>query len=129
MPINLDTALGVHPLMLRLRTRRAEVLAANIANADTPHYKARDVDFRQVLSQVNPGVPLERTNPAHMTGSPGPDAVPLAYRIPLQPALDGNTVEPQVEKAAFMDNALRYQASLRFLDGKVKSILSALRGE
>lgn len=129
MPLDIDNALGIHPQTLSLRARRAEVLAANIANADTPNYKARDLDFRSALDWAQQTLSLRRTHAAHLGGPSDPAAVVLAYRVPLQPSLDGNTVEPQVERAAFMDNALRYQASLRFLEGKVKSILTALRGE
>ncbi len=129
MAMDIDSALGIHPRMLALRARRAEVLARNIANADTPQYKARDVDFSRVLDEARSGLSLTVTHPAHLGAGGGPTGIPLAYRVPMQPALDGNTVEPQVERAAFLDNALRYHASLRFLDGKVKSILTALRGE
>jgi flagellar basal-body rod protein FlgB len=129
MPLDIDSALGIHPRMLALRTRRAEVLAANIANADTPNYKALDLDFQRVLSRAQGTLRLVRSHPDHLSGDRTPAEVALSYRIPVQPSLDGNTVEPQVERAAFMDNALRYQASLRFLNGKVKSILTALRGE
>ncbi len=132
MPISFDSALGIHAQALLLRARRNELLASNIANADTPGYKARDLDFRQVLGAARDDqVPLERTNQRHLSlendsGIPG---VELQYRVPNQPSLDGNTVDPDLEKTAFAENALRYNASLTFLDRKFRGLLLALKGE
>ena len=132
MPISFDSALGIHARALRLRARRNELLASNIANADTPGYKARDLDFRQVLGAADgERVHLARTNQRHLpleneSGIPG---VELRYRVPNQPSLDGNTVDPDLEKTAFAENALRYNASLTFLDRKFRSLLLALKGE
>jgi flagellar basal-body rod protein FlgB len=133
MPINFDTAFGIHDEALRVRTQRARVIAANLANADTPHYKARDMDFRQVLGAMtdgNAGTVMRTTHPRHLSGGDSPlPGAELLYRVPNQPALDGNTVDPSVEQAAFMSNAVRYQASLRFLSSKVKTLLTAIRGD
>ena len=130
MAINFDKALGIHPQALTLREKRSEVLAANLANADTPGFKARDLDFRTVLKKVQPQAEsLESTHSSHIVpGRPALGAT-LQYRIPNQPSLDGNTVETHIEQAKYTENALQYQASLRFVNGRVSGILTALRGE
>ena len=129
----IDTVFGVSPDALSLRSRRTELIANNIANADTPHYKAVDIDFKTALAQARNGLApggLQRTDTQHIGGSGitglGAD---LGYRIPKQPSLDGNTVEVDREHIAFMDNAIRYQASLNFLNGRIQGLLLALRGE
>lgn len=134
MPFNIDAALGIHPQALAVRARRAEVLAANIANADTPNYKARDVDFRALLgaAQTQPAnARLVTTHAAHQSDALGTGAADggLRYRTPQQPSIDGNTVDPQTEYAQFAQNALQYQASLTFLGGRIKGLLTAIRGD
>ena len=125
-----DKVFGIHEQALKLRARRAEILAANLANADTPGYKARDLDFRSILAeQSRPGVRLEATRPGHIAppaGALGADA--LKYRIPQQPSLDGNTVETEREQVEYSANAVRYQASLRFLDGAIRTLRTAIKG-
>jgi flagellar basal-body rod protein FlgB len=111
MPMPLDSYLGVHPQALKLSAQRSEVLAANMANADTPNYKARDVDFKTALA-------------ASANGSTGG-----LYRVPLAPSLDGNTVDVHVEQANFAQNAIRYQSSLAFLSGKFRSLVTAITGQ
>lgn len=133
MPISIDSALGVHAQALIIRGRRAEVLAANMANADTPNYKAKDIDFKTALSQASSGagsVALATTNPSHLsisTSAGQGDSV--LYRTPSAPSLDGNTVDTQIEQAEFTDNAVRYEASLNFVGQKIKGLLSAIRGD
>jgi flagellar basal-body rod protein FlgB len=141
MPMDIDQALGIHALALRLRAARAELLAANLANSDTPGFKARDLDFRaafeQALGQTTTpatAVVLRVTHPAHLAGGTAGGLDPsleafVRYRVPMQPALDGNTVDARREQAEFMDNAVRYQASLTFLGGKLRTLLMAIRGE
>jgi flagellar basal-body rod protein FlgB len=125
-----DKLFGVHPQALQLRAKRAEVLAANMANADTPGYKARDVDFKQVLrGQLNPPVQVVTTRKGHI--QPGQNTAAsslLRYRVPQQSSLDGNTVEIETEQSHFSANAMRYQATLRFLDGRIKGLMTALKG-
>ena len=131
MALDLDKALGIHAQALVLRARRAEVLAANLANADTPGYKARDLDFRNALARAREGADgaaLRVTHPRHLGGAEPPGGE-LLYRLPLQPSVDGNTVDSQVEKAAFMENAVQYQATLSFLGGRFKGLLTAIKGE
>lgn len=127
---SLDQALGIHPQALLLRAHRAEVLAANLANADTPNYRARDIDFRRVLSAHGGGAALTTTHPGHFgVGVERLFGAELKYRTPMQPSLDQNTVDVSAERARFVDNSLRYQASLRFLDGRFSGLRLALRGE
>lgn len=131
MAISFDKAFGVHPLALALRSQRAEVLASNLANAETPGYKARDMDFQSVLRQsmgTAEGVKLQATNARHIGGA-GPGSTELLYRTPSQPSLDGNTVETEEEQAAFTENAIAYEASLRFINGRVKGLMTALTGQ
>jgi len=131
MPISFDSALGIHEKALAVRSRRTEMLASNIANADTPGYKAKDVDFKSALANVEAqsGNTLTRTNSKHIQISTAENNADILYRVPNQSSLDGNTVDEQVEKSAFADNALRYQASITFLDGKFKGMIAALKGE
>lgn len=130
----IDKALGVHVDAVALRSRRAEVLATNLANADTPGFKARDLDFRAEMERVQANQrfsgTLTTTHAAHMAlGAGVAGQAETLYRQPLQRSLDGNTVEPQIEQAEYMRNALQMQASLRFLDGRIKGLMTAIRGE
>jgi flagellar basal-body rod protein FlgB len=127
----LDGVFGIHETSLLLRGQRAGVLAANIANADTPNYKARDLDFAAVLGgELDAvGLPLVRTSGAHLTGAAGTTEAALKYRNPYQPSLDGNTVEAQVENAAFGENAVRYQASLLFINRRIAGLELAMTGQ
>jgi flagellar basal-body rod protein FlgB len=134
MRFDLDKVFGVHEQGVRIRERRAELLASNLANADTPNYKARDIDFKQVLQQAEAGAnttPMKSTHAKHMhaDGFAAGMSAELMYRNPLQPSVDGNTVDSQQEKAQFIQNAVQYQTSLSFLSGKIKSLMSAIKGE
>lgn len=122
---------GIHETSLLLRGQRAGVLAANLANADTPNYKARDLDFAAVLAGETgaAGLALTRTRGAHLGAADGVAGGALLYRNPYQPSLDGNTVEAQVEQAAFADNAMRYQASLMFINRRISSLELAITGQ
>ncbi|MDT8428269.1 MAG: flagellar basal body rod protein FlgB [Pseudomonadales bacterium] len=131
MTINFQNALGVHEQALLLRDKRTELLAANIANADTPGYKARDIDFRAVLNNrlgLEQGLSLRSTHAGHLAAG-RMDQPGLSYRVPLQPSPDGNTVDEQVENAAFARNALEHQASFEFLNDRFAGLIKALRGE
>jgi flagellar basal-body rod protein FlgB len=134
MPLNLDTYLGVHASALQLRSQRTEVMAANLANVDTPNYRARDLDFKTALAAASkPGarVHLATTSHGHIAGAAGNGlpAAELKYRVPLAPAIDGNTVDAQLEQAAFAENNVRYQATLTFVSGKLRSLLTAITGQ
>ncbi len=135
MSISFDRALGIHEQALGFRAQRAEVLANNIANADTPHYKARDLDFASVLaeqtgkSQRGP-VDLNRTDSRHIAaeGMSSGNAS-LVYRNPMHASIDQNTVDLQIEQSNYAENAIDFQASFTFLNNKFKGLIGALRGE
>lgn len=132
MAISFDQALGVHEQALQARVKRAEVLANNLANADTPGYKARDVDFQAMMQQAHEkmsGLQMSRTDDAHMDTSAGGSDSELLYRTPHQPSVDGNTVDAQQEQSRFMRNAMDYQASFQFLSSKFSGLTKALKGE
>ena len=123
-------ALALHAQALKFRAHRNEVLASNIANADTPNYKARDLDFGDALQRARSAtLSLARTSEMHQqawgTSSSGGK---LMYRVPMQSTLDGNTVEADVEQAKFAENAVQYRASLAFLDGQIRSLKFAIKG-
>jgi len=136
MPLNLDTYLGVSAQALKVQSQRMEVLADNLANVDTPNYKARDIDFKAALAQAgSPDAPLALTTTtsgqvggAAASGDPDISGA-LKYRVPLAPSLDGNTVDAQMEQAAFADITVRYQATLTFLNSRLKNLLTAITGQ
>ena len=126
----LDGALGLHEQALQVRTRRMEVLAQNIANADTPNYKARDIDFRSVLAEAGTlSTSMKTTNARHLPDGEMPGADGMRYRMPFNTAMDGNTVEMSVEQAQYGKAAAEYQATLSFLENRISSARKALRGD
>ncbi|GGK72553.1 flagellar basal body rod protein FlgB [Amphritea balenae] len=133
MAISFDKALGIHEQAVGLRIQRAEILANNIANSDTPNYKARDLDFESILQGVqgdHKPLSMARTDAGHNSGLVNPDfAAEMMYRIPDQPSVDGNTVNLQEEMARYTENAVDYQASFQFLNKKFKGLTSAIKGE
>jgi len=124
----IDNALGVHAQALGLRSKRMEVLARNIANADTPHFKAKDVDFRSVLKQSREDA-LNSTHNLHMKIAMEEDSGGEKYRVPFDASFDGNTVEMNVEQAKFGQVAADYQTTLNILENRVSGIRRALRGD
>ena len=134
MAINFNNALGLAPQALELLGQRTAVLANNIANADTPNFKARELPFHAMLDDAINGKAdagaMTVTQPNHIDTAPeGSVDGALQYRMPLLPAIDGNTVDVHIEQAAYAENALNFQASLRFLDNRFKGLISAIRGE
>jgi len=132
MSINFDSALGIHADALRIRSQRAELLASNLANTDTPNYKARDIDFKDAMKMAasNQVSGLQTSHTNHIQLSGGQFSSPtVQFRAAMQDSLDGNTVDEQIEQAQFMQNSVQYQASLNFLGGKFKSLLTAIKGE
>lgn len=128
MAISLDKAFGIHQHALLVRSDRAEVIASNIANADTPGYKAKDLDFADALAnaQKNQNYKMAKTHQKHFDLSIDIDPS-SRYRNPMQPDTgDGNTVDVQVERNKFMENSMEYQASLQWLNGKVRTMKKAL---
>ena len=121
--------LGFHASALQLRSRRNEMLASNIANAATPNFKARDIDFDTELKRINKIGNVDTTNSSHFSSIQkriGKDSV---YRLPIHPSLDGNTVEMAVEQMQFSENVMRYQTTLTFLNNKIAGLRSAIKGE
>jgi len=114
-----DLLFGVHGTALELRSRRLGLLASNIANASTPGYKARDIDFSAAMAAARSPRGLDE----------GAIGAATKYRVPMQPSLDGNTVELSTEQTAFAENAVAYQTTLSFLNGRIGQITRALKGE
>ena len=115
--------LGFHASALQLRSRRNEMLASNIANAATPNFKARDLDFDTELKRINKIGNIQTTNNSHFASIQkriGKDSV---FRLPIHPSLDGNTVEMAVEQMQFSENVMRYQNTLSFLNNKISKLL------
>tara|TARA_X000000950_G_scaffold258375_1_gene325736 strand:+ start:33180 stop:33569 length:390 start_codon:yes stop_codon:yes gene_type:complete len=119
----------VHSKALEIRNRKNEILASNIANAATPHYKARDVDFEIELARSLSVGPISTTNNNHIAVASKSLPGKVQFRQSLNPSLDGNTVELAVEQMEFAENAVRYQTSLNFLNSKIRGLYSAIRGE
>ena len=109
---------GIHGDALRLRSQRLSMLASNIANAATPNYKARDIDFDKALALATNG-----------RGADAAVDAAIAYRVPVTPSLDGNTVELSTEQTLFAENAVQYRTPLAFLEGRISTLKRALKGE
>jgi flagellar basal-body rod protein FlgB len=126
----LDQFFGVHDRALRLRSERLGLLASNIANAATPNYKARDLDFATALAGQG-GLGLSRTDASHLQArTTGPaDGPAVRYRKPIQASLDGNTVELATEQLQFAETAVRYRSTLGFLNSRIQGLTAALKGE
>lgn len=132
----LEQDLSLYRSALAVRGYRQELIASNIANADTPHYKARDLDFQAALGAALsriptvPPVTLARTQPGHLRGEAAPSfAGALRYRGEYQGAVDGNTVDMNVERAAFAENALQIEALITLINQRFRSMASALQGQ
>jgi flagellar basal-body rod protein FlgB len=139
---NLDALFGFHQTALKVREQRQELLAANIANSDTPNYKARDIDFAKALKgalanntqTAGPNGTVSTSSPMHLTpdgskaGSVG-DFGEVLYRSSIQGSVDGNTVDGDVERNAFTDNAIRYEASLTMLKSDIRDMLTAIQSQ
>jgi len=136
----LDEALSFHQTALRVRGQRQELIAANIANADTPNYKARDIDFKSAMLAATAGISREsfntaKTSASHLDGIPsngipssGAPGEPL-FRPIIQGSVDGNTVDMDVERNQFADNGIRYEASLTMINAQLKKMLAAIQGQ
>jgi flagellar basal-body rod protein FlgB len=114
-----DPLFGVHGAALAIRSQRMAMLASNIANAATPNYKARDIDFERALALA--------TGEGKSADAAASEAI--AYRVPVQPSLDGNTVELSTEQTEFAENAVQYRTTLSFLEGRIATVMQALKGE
>jgi flagellar basal-body rod protein FlgB len=132
MTSKLDNALNFHQTALNVRAARQELLSSNIANGDTPNYKARDIDFSSVLSDALSSntnkTGLTTTSPMHLASKSENSIVSQAlYRVPQQPSADGNTVEMDAERAKFADNSIKYDASLTFISGQIRNLMTAIQ--
>jgi len=130
----IDAALGIHPQAITLGAKRLELIAGNMANADTPGFKARDVDFRTTMQSLladrsGTASTMRRTQVGHQSAAGQALDSAALYRVPNHPALDGNTVDTQLEQSAFAEASVRYQASLDFLDARIQGLRKALRGD
>lgn len=135
MAISIDNVFGVHEKAMHLQGRRTQLLAQNLANSDTPGYKAKDIDFKSAMKSASNDkmkTPLTATQSGHIQPKGffmGMMDAEELYRQPMQSSLDGNTVEPHVEMAQFTENSMRYLMTLRFMSGRINNMLSAIRGE
>ena len=123
----LNGIFGVHEKAMSLRQRRLALLGQNIANADTPHYKAKDIDFKKVMAKET-DFSIKLSQPGHMNSTNSRNSA-LIFRTPNNPAADGNTVELNYEQAQFGKESARYTATLQFLENRIGGIRRALRGE
>ena len=114
---------------LSLRQKRLDILGSNIANAATPHFKARDIDFASAFKSATNGGDIVKTSSMHIDTGGSADTTDVKYRVPVSPSLDGNTVELHVEQLQFAENATHYEATLQFLNGRIQTLRSALKGE
>ena len=124
----LENPFGIHEQALSVRNERMELIAGNIANADTPHFKARDLDFKKILGAES-AVKMAATDARHFGTGEIENTSGLVYRVPYNTAVDGNTVEMQVEQAKYGEAAAEYQATLNFLERRISGIRKSLRGE
>ena len=143
MALDINSQFDLHTRALGLANQRLELLADNVANADTPGYKARDIDFRAAMQSAGkdggagggPGgglggdLQMTATRAAHIqAGGAGPNTTTPLYRVPEQPSLDGNTVDSQKENAAIAETSVRYQATLTFLNSRIRGLRDAITG-
>lgn len=130
----LDKELNFHQHALSLRVARQELLSSNVANADTPHFKAKDIDFASVLreklaaSPTQSTVNLDSTSPLHFNSAvEGILGDSVLYRVPLQPSADGNTVDMDLERTQFADNSIKYDASISFINNEFRNLMLAMQ--
>jgi len=130
MPNPMTSYFGPHVQALPLRGERLKLIASNLANADTPGYKAKDLDFDAALHAATDTPPLRTTNRQHFAFPAAPGVPPFQFQRPeLQPSLDGNSVDAHAERAAFGRAALEYRASVNFIEGKVHTLMTAITGQ
>ena len=130
MPLDIDSHFALHARALSVASQRLKLLADNLANADTPHYKARDIDFAAAMQNAGKDqVALQTTNAGHISvGGNNPNRATPLYRVPDQPSMDGNTVDSQKESAAVAETAVRYQSTLTFLNSRIRGLRLAITG-
>lgn len=126
---SIEEHINFHSEALALRSRRNEILASNIANAATPNFKAKDLNFKEMLMVKLEMGDLKVSNPGHMNVVIGTNEEGIGFRQNITPSKDGNTVELHVEQMQFSENVIRYQTSLEFLNRKISGLRSAIKGE
>jgi flagellar basal-body rod protein FlgB len=127
----LEDVFGLSSQALGLWQQRSETIASNIANADTPNYKARDIDFRDALQKASgesSNLQLATPSEGQIDASTTTSTDDLKYRVPTQPSMDGNTVDAQAEQSAFASNMVHYQASLSFINSSIQTLRLAING-
>ena len=129
LKIGIDNALGMAPDALMLRAKRTSLLANNVANADTPGFKARDIDFQSILNAQTKSGEVQRTHQNHLAVRQPSAQSDVMYRVPLMPSIDGNTVDTQLEQSAFAENSVHFLTTLRILNGRISGMLTAIKGE
>jgi flagellar basal-body rod protein FlgB len=133
MAINFNDALGTYESALKLRSQRAEILSSNLVNADTPNFKARDFDFHSALKNEMARNELQKGQPSIeqsvISADKSLNSPSLQYRTPTQPSVDGNTVDEHLEHAQFMENNLAFQTAFTLLNGRLKGLVTAIRGD
>lgn len=132
MAISMDKIFGIHENAMHLQSRRAQLISQNLANSDTPGYKAKDIDFKTAMKSAANGTlkaPLKATQSGHIQPKGFFLGSEQLYRQPMQSSLDGNTVESHVEMSEFTENSMRYLMTLRIMSGRINGMLTALRGE
>ena len=125
----IENHLSIHSNALNLRGKRNKILASNIANAATPHFKARDIDFNTEIKKYQQDGPIRVTHETHLSVKKPVAPGKVVFRKNVNPSLDGNTVELAVEQLQFAENSMRYQSTLSFLNGKINTLMSAIKGE
>lgn len=129
MPLDVNKALDNHARALGLANQRLQLLAANVANADTPNYKAKDIDFLAAMQTADrQSVQMLATNAQHIAAAGSANRAETMYRVPDQPSMDGNTVDSQKESSAIAETAVRYQATLTFLNQRISGLRMAITG-
>lgn len=126
----MDNVFGIAEKALSVAEERANLISTNLVNSSTPNYKAKDINFDQVMKSVDTGNSLDATNAQHIkTAFSEAGGLPLQYRIPMQVSMDGNTVDPEIERKNFMQNSLKYQVSLTFIQNKTDQLMKAMKGD
>lgn len=127
----MDKIFGLAEKALALSEQRATLISSNLVNSSTPGYKAKDIDFNQILQQASHGSnELSKANAGHLVDNHESANSPIIkYRVPMQTSMDGNTVDPELERKSFMENSLKYQISLMFIQSKTDQMIKAMKGD
>lgn len=127
--MGMDNLFGIAEKALKVTEDRAMLITNNLVNSSTPQYKAKDIDFNKVMQSMSGHGQLQTSSSRHITNTGGVGAENIMYRIPMQTSIDGNTVDPEIERKNFLQNSIHYQISLNFIQGKADSLMKAIKGE